>query len=131
VHTHVAVFVDGKPRPVRPGSASGRRSAIRTTAAASSASPKNCLTWLSATPTADRRVSVKRSFVLGDFFDVWGQPLGPNQVGPARGRVTALVDGKVWTGDPQEIRSARTPRSSSRSARRLVARQLIDFPGAF
>src|SRR3954451_19208363 len=34
---------------------------------------------------------------------VWGQPLGGFQVGPARGPVTALVDGAVFGGDPRDI----------------------------
>jgi len=32
---------------------------------------------------------------LGDFFDEWGQPLGPGQVGPAKGHVVALYNDKV------------------------------------
>ena len=37
------------------------------------------------------------------LFDLWGQPLGPDRVGPARGPVTTLVDGKVVGGDPRDV----------------------------
>jgi hypothetical protein len=46
---------------------------------------------------------VVRRYTLGEFFDVWGQPLGPQRVGPERGPVTALVDGRVVGGDPRDI----------------------------
>jgi hypothetical protein len=46
---------------------------------------------------------VQRSFTLGNFFDMWGQPLSPDQVGPARGPVTAFVNGRPFAGNPREI----------------------------
>ena len=30
-----------------------------------------------------------------------GQPLGPSQVGPARGKVTVIINGQVFKGDPR------------------------------
>ncbi|MFC1419538.1 hypothetical protein [Streptacidiphilus cavernicola] len=45
----------------------------------------------------------KRQYTLGNFFDVWGQPLSTTQVGPAKGAVTVYVDGKKFTGDPRTI----------------------------
>ena len=65
-----------------------------------------CLYWLH-THAADGIIHiespVQRAFTLGEFFDVWGQSLSRTQVGPASGNVTALVDGKVWLGDPRDI----------------------------
>jgi hypothetical protein len=46
---------------------------------------------------------VQRIYTLGEFFDEWGQPLGPAQVGPVTGRVVALYDGKVYQGNPRDI----------------------------
>ena len=46
---------------------------------------------------------VQRRYTLGEFFDLWGQPLSPTQVGPERGPVTALVDGTRFVGDPRDI----------------------------
>jgi hypothetical protein len=42
-------------------------------------------------------------YTLGNFFDVWKQPLSSSQVGPAKGVVTVFVDGKPFTGDPRTI----------------------------
>lgn len=65
-----------------------------------------CFSWLH-THAADGIVHiespVERTFTLGNFFDVWGQPLSSTQVGPAKGRVTALVGNQVWLGDPRDI----------------------------
>jgi hypothetical protein len=35
-----------------------------------------------------------RTYTLGDFFDISHEPLGPQRVGPATGRVTAFFDGR-------------------------------------
>ena len=65
-----------------------------------------CFSWLH-THAADGIVHiespVQRTFTLGNFFDLWAQPLSRTQVGPAKGTVTALVNGRVWTGDPRDI----------------------------
>jgi hypothetical protein len=45
----------------------------------------------------------KRTFTLGDLFDLWHQPLGPTQVGPATGQVVALVNNHPVSGDPRAI----------------------------
>jgi hypothetical protein len=44
-----------------------------------------------------------RTFVLGDFFAVWGYPVGKDGVLNYRGPVRAWVDGKPWTDDPANI----------------------------
>jgi len=40
---------------------------------------------------------------LGNYFDIWRQPLGPGQVGPAKGTVTAYLNRALYTGDPRAI----------------------------
>ena len=40
---------------------------------------------------------------FGQFFDEWGQPLGPGVVGPASGHVTVLVNGQVFKGNPRDV----------------------------
>ncbi|HEX3782428.1 MAG TPA: hypothetical protein VHX38_22410 [Pseudonocardiaceae bacterium] len=45
----------------------------------------------------------QETFTLGQFFDEWMQPLGPNQVGPNNGKVIAYVNGKPFTGNPRDI----------------------------
>lgn len=44
---------------------------------------------------------------LGQFFDLWGQPLDRRRLlgfrAPRRGSVSAFVNGHRWTGDPRAI----------------------------
>ena len=90
IHAHLAVFVDGQPRAVPAG--------IGITG--------SCLYWLHS-HTADGVIHmespVPRTFTLGNYFDVWGQPLSTTQVGPATGPVIAYVDGQRYPGNPRDI----------------------------
>ena len=89
-HAHLAVFVDGQPRTIP------ARIGITDT----------CLYWLHS-HTADGVIHmespVARVFTLGNYFDVWGQPLSPTQVGPASGAVIAYVNGQRYSGNPRDI----------------------------
>ncbi len=134
-HVHLTLFVNGKPRAVPAGVGiwpplgpqNYRHGQFGVTA-------ENCLTWLS-TRYSDGLIHVEsskqRSFVLGDFFDVWGQPLGRSRVGPARGAVTAIVNGSVWTGNPRRIPLRRHSQIQLEVGKPLVAPQSIKFPGLF
>jgi hypothetical protein len=66
----------------------------------------SCFSWLH-THAADGIIHiespVQRTYTLGNFFDIWGQPLSRTRVGPAKGTVTALYNGQVWTGNPRDI----------------------------
>lgn len=44
-----------------------------------------------------------RSYTLGHFFDVWGQPLASRNVAGLLGVVRAFVDGKAYAGNPRDI----------------------------
>jgi hypothetical protein len=65
-----------------------------------------CIYWLH-THAPDGVIHVEspteRIYTLGNFFDEWHQPLSRNQVGAAKGKVTATVNGKPWTKDPRAI----------------------------
>jgi hypothetical protein len=70
-----------------------------------------CRYWLS-TSRPDGVVEIlspeRRAFTLGDLFDIWGAPLGPDRVltfrtGPAR-PLRLYVDGRRETGDPRAVR---------------------------
>jgi len=135
VHAHVTVFVRGKPRalpagigiwpPIGPQNYRDGQFGI---------TQGNCISWLS-TRYADGLVHVespvRRSFDLGELFDVWGQPLSATRLGPQRGRVTAIVDGKVWAGDPRRIPLAAHAQIQLELGRPLVAPETIRFPGLF
>ena len=58
-------------------------------------------------PTGLIEVERGRALTLGDFFDVWGEPLSGTGVLSFRARrgrtVSAFVDGRRWRGDPRSI----------------------------
>jgi hypothetical protein len=71
---------------------------------------------------------VKRTYTLGEFFAIWGQPLNRNQVGPAHGRVTAFFNGQVFTGAPREIPLLAQAQIQLEVSRPLLAPEKITFP---
>lgn len=95
IHQHVAIFDRGKPVVIPPDV--GRPVVA------------GCFYWIH-THTPDGIVHIEsptfRSFTLGQFFDIWGQPLSATSVGPARvpkGQLRVFVDGARYTGDPRTI----------------------------
>jgi len=64
----------------------------------------DCLYWLH-THAADGIIHVeapaKENFTLGQFFDIWNQPLSSTQLGPDRGPVVVFENGKRLDGDPR------------------------------
>lgn len=105
IHAHLSIFVHGSPRQVPAG--------IGIPGARAQQSPAGpfietgtCFYWLH-THAADGVIHiespVQRTYTLGNFFDEWGQPLGPGQAGPAQGHVSALYNGQVYQGNPRNI----------------------------
>ena len=90
-----------------------------------------CFMWLH-THAADGIIHtespVERTYTLGEFFDIWGQPLDRNQAGPVRGRVTALFNGHVFTGSPREIPLLAHAQIQLEVRRPLVVPERITFP---
>jgi hypothetical protein len=66
----------------------------------------SCFSWLH-THTPDGIIHIEapipRTFTLGDFFAVWGEPLTAWEVGAAEGPVTAYLDGELVAGDPADV----------------------------
>jgi hypothetical protein len=58
-------------------------------------------------PTGLIEVDAGRELTLGQFFDIWGQPLSRTRLlryrSSARRPVEAFVDGRRWMGDPRAI----------------------------
>jgi hypothetical protein len=135
VHTHLTLVVNGKPRtlpagigiwPPLPAKAVDAGQFVIT--------PKYCFSWLSthfADGIVHTEAPVLRSFVLGELFDVWGQPLSRTRLGSVRGPVTALVNGKVWTGNPRRIPLVSHTQIQLEVGRPLVAPETVDWPGTF
>ncbi|WP_249011844.1 hypothetical protein [Conexibacter sp. DBS9H8] len=105
IHAHLTIFVDGAARQV-PYGIGIPNAQVQNTPQGAFVGGGSCLYWLH-THAADGIIHiespVQRTFTLGDFFDIWGQPLGPARVGPASGAVTAIYDGKLYDGNPRDI----------------------------
>ena len=89
----------------------------------------SCFYWLH-THAADGIIHiespVERTFTLGSS-STSGQPLGPDQVGPARGKVTVIVNGKVFTGNPRNAPLGSRENCNSKVGPPLIAPEAIDW----
>jgi hypothetical protein len=70
----------------------------------------SCLFWLhthTASGILHIEAPTQRAFTLGEFFDIWGEALGPAEVGSeiveTGESVYAFVDGEPWAADPRDI----------------------------
>ena len=105
IHAHVTIFVNGTARQV-PAAIGIPGAVAQQTPTGPFIGEGTCFYWLH-THAADGIVHiespVQRTYTLGEFFDEWGQPLGPDQVGPATGHVTVIYNGKVFVGNPRDV----------------------------
>jgi hypothetical protein len=105
IHAHLAIFVNGKAWQI-PAAIGIPGAQAQQTPNGPYIATGSCFYWLH-THAADGIIHiespVQRTYTLGDFFDEWGQPLGPAQAGPATGRVVALYNGQVYQGNPRDI----------------------------
>lgn len=106
VHSHLTIFVNGQVRQVPDGIGIAPPRQSQQTPQGPFVTGGTCLYWLH-THAADGIIHIEspthRTFTLGEFFDVWGQPLGPDQLGPVQGKVTAFYNGKVFLGNPRDL----------------------------
>jgi hypothetical protein len=106
IHAHLAVLVDGVPRRVPAGIGIAPPYEVDQTASGAFIARAPCFMWLhthSADGIIHTESPIQRTYTLGDFFDIWGQPLSRLRVGPARAPVIALFNGHVFTGNPRRI----------------------------
>jgi hypothetical protein len=106
IHAHLQVYVDGQQRAVPAGLGVVPPLQVQLTADGPFVVGGSGIYWLhthDASGVIHIESPVQRRFTLGELFDLWGQPLGPRQAGPARGPVTVLVNGAVVGGDPREV----------------------------
>lgn len=106
IHVHLAVFVDGDEIQIPFGVGVGPPLQVADSPAGPFVEDGSCFYWLH-THTEDGVVHIesptRRTFTLGDFFDIWQQPLSATQVGPAHGEVIAYVNGDRVAINPHEI----------------------------
>jgi hypothetical protein len=95
IHQHITILDHGKPIDIP--SDVGRPET------------GTCLYWMH-THTPDGIVHVEspkvRTFTLGEFFDIWGQPLSATEIGPVivkKGQTRVYLDGRPFHGDPRAI----------------------------
>ena len=130
IHAHLTVFVDGAPRQIPRG--------IGIVDPQSTSTPTgpfvtggSCFYWLH-THAADGIIHTEspigRIYTLGDFFDIWGQALGPDGVGPVKGRVLAFYNGRQYVGDPRQIPLTRHAQIQLEIGAPPVAPVRITFP---
>jgi hypothetical protein len=131
IHTHLTIFVNGKQRQV-PAAIGIPGAVAQQTSAGPFIDSGTCFYWLH-THAADGIIHiespVRRAYTLGQFFDEWRQPLGPGQAGPARGRVTALYNGRVYRGNPRGIPLTAHAQIQLEVGTPLIAPVSITWPG--
>jgi hypothetical protein len=130
IHTHLTIFVDGQQRQVPAGIGIPNAQAQQTPAGPFVDSG-TCFYWLH-THAADGIIHiespVQRTYTLGEFFDEWGQPLSADQVGPAKGKVTVIVNGKVFTGNPRNVPLGSRENLQVEVGTPLIAPATINWP---
>src|SRR5271169_4970913 len=130
IHAHLTIFVNGSARQVP--------AAIGIPGAQATDTPQGpfietgtCFYWLH-THAADGIIHiespVRRTYTLGNFFDIWGQPLGTDQGGPATGHVVAIYNGQVYQGNPRDIPLNAHAQIQLQVATPLIEPQHITFP---
>jgi hypothetical protein len=105
IHAHLAIYASGQPQTVPLGIGIPNPQVDN-----SSGEPfvvgGSCFYWLHSHAT-DGVIHIEspdqRTYTLGNWFDIWGQPLSATQVGSNKGAVTAYVNGQRYTGDPRNI----------------------------
>jgi len=106
-HAHLAIFAGGQQRAVPDGVGMvGPLAEVPTPYGPFDHPETGCIYWVHThDQTGMIHLELPAEFVvtLGDFFDLWGQPLSSTQVGPVTGKVVAFVNGVRYSGNPRNI----------------------------
>ena len=130
IHAHLTVFVNGAARQV-PAAVGIPGAQAENTPSGPFIASGTCFYWLHThAPDGIIHIEspVQRTYTLGNFFDIWGQPLGPDQAGPARGPVTALYNGQVYRGNPRNIPLEKHAQIQLEVGKPLISPASISFP---
>jgi hypothetical protein len=96
---HLTVFVDGLPRLIPYGVGIAPPLEVEPIVRGPFAVGGTAFFWLH-THASDGIIHIEspieRTYTLGNFFDIWNEPLGPEQVGPANCHVTAFFNGRHY-----------------------------------
>jgi hypothetical protein len=131
IHAHLTIFVAGVPRQIPYGVGIAPPLEVESTPRGPFAAGGAAFFWLH-THAADGIIHiespVERTYTLGNFFDVWNQPLGPERVGLASGHVTAFFNGRRYLGSPRGIPLIAHAQIQLDVGKPLVAPESIQFP---
>jgi len=131
IHAHLTIFVHGVPRQVPAGVGIAPPEEVERTGSGAFIANATCFMWLhthSADGIIHTESPIKRTYTLGDFFDIWGQPLSRHRLGPARGVVTVVFDGKLFTGNPRQVPLLPHAQIQLEVGKPLIAPERIAFP---
>lgn len=106
IHADLLVFVDGQSRIIPEGIGIVPPITTQPSSEGPFVVSGRCFYWLHS-HTRDGIIHIEspsqRTYTLGNYFDIWKQPLSTTQVGPAKGSVIAYVNGVRLNGDPRSI----------------------------
>ncbi|HZO78664.1 MAG TPA: hypothetical protein VFB39_11520 [Solirubrobacteraceae bacterium] len=132
VHTHLTIFVNGAERQIPYGIGIVPPRQVQNTASGPFVAGGSCFYWLH-THAADGIVHIespsKRTYTLGNFFDIWHQPLSANQVGPVKGKVTAFYNGQVYKDNPRDIPLGSHTQVQLDVGKPVIAPEKVSFGG--
>ncbi|MEY9862388.1 hypothetical protein ABH935_008033 [Catenulispora sp. GAS73] len=106
VHSHLTLYINGMEQWVPAGVGVTRPVVLDPTRPDPSITEAHSFYWLHThdeSGVIHEEAPTPHDFTLGQFFDLWGQPLDRHEVGPAQGDVTVWVDGKSYDGDPRAV----------------------------
>jgi hypothetical protein len=129
IHSHLTIFINGTQRQVPAGVGIPGSRTVQSPHGPV-AQGGSCLYWLH-THAPDGIIHVEspihRTYTLGNFFDEWGQPLGTSTLGPLKGHVVAIYNGKHYLGDPRDIPLNAHAQIQLQVGKPLIAQQTITF----
>jgi hypothetical protein len=130
IHAHLTLFVNGVAEEV-PAAVGIANPQAQSTPQGPFIGAGSCFYWLH-THAADGIIHiespVRATYSLAQFFDIWGEPLDADHVGPAAGSVTAFYNGQHWTGSPRDIPLNLHAQIQLDVGSPLVAPESIRFP---
>ncbi len=106
IHAHLAVYSNGALRAVPRGIGIKPPTTEQNSSEGPFIASGGCFYWLHS-HTQDGVIHIEsptpKIYTLGNYFDIWQQPLSSTQVSTALGNVVAYVNGKQYKGDPRSI----------------------------
>ncbi|HTL94470.1 MAG TPA: Ig-like domain-containing protein [Gemmatimonadaceae bacterium] len=102
-HVHLSLFVNGQQQAMPLGVGIDNAVVVGDSLAIAG----TCFYWLHAHDRTGiihvEPAETGHTFTLGEYFDIWGEPLTSSNVAGNQGDVTVYIDGARYLGDPRAI----------------------------